>query len=665
MRRLLGPNRACSKRGLQGLCKRFVDIIRLVRLVRCVAVLFISIVVLFTSPLILYAQTEGASEKLKYGMALPGEKCRVEPLRGWTEPEKWVWGEICAGRNADFNKRLGEKLDPRNPKHNKKWMDGRRKLSSSFLRTILLNEPFRSAIPHRGVWIIAAYFKDEIDLRDASIQRLLALHSSLFNSPVNMSRFKTTKFISFTGSRFEGALEMDSATIGGSLLMRNAEFKQALLRGSKVGGQLLMDGSKFKGKINMDSVTIGGSLHMRDAEFKEIRLRGSKVGGQLSMLGSKFKGKLNMDSVTIGGILLMQNAEFKEIRLRGSKVGGQLSMLGSKFDGMLSMNSASVGSHLFMSKKAEFKNVDLIASKIGGGLDMKNSTFEGKLDMSSTSIEGDLLMLKAQLNRPADLSFLIINNNLDARGATLNGLDLRGARIEGELRLGLWGAKKTEWKGSSPKITLRNARVGALQDTVDSWPDNLEREFGGFIYQRLGGFATSETEMPYHRESKWFIEWLAKDKSYSPQPYRHLASVLRGAGHGEMADDILYANREREHRESGPSQLKWWFLWPLWLVIGYGYGWRYFLALGWVLLLAGVGAGFLYLKKETDYDNKRLGFWYSFDMLLPIIKLRELHYEVDLETRWVRIYFYFHKIVGYVLIFFVIAGLTGLTEWDR
>ena len=618
MRRLLGPNRACSKRGLQGLCKRFVDIIRLVRLVRCVAVLFISIVVLFTSPLILYAQTEGASEKLKYGMALPGEKCRVEPLRGWTEPEKWVWGEICAGRNADFNKRLGEKLDPRNPKHNKKWMDGRRKLSSSFLRTILLNEPFRSAIPHRGVWIIAAYFKDEIDLRDASIQRLLALHSSLFNSPVNMSRFKTTKFISFTGSRFEGALEMDSATIGGSLLMRNAEFKQALLRGSKVGGQLLMDGSKFKGKINMDSVTIGGSLHMRDAEFKEIRLRGSKVGGQLSMLGSKFKGKLNMDSVTIGGILLMQNAEFKEIRLRGSKVGGQLSMLGSEF--------------------------------------------EDTFNMGSASIKGSLLLRNAKFYKSARLTFLSVGSILDARGATLRGLDLSGTQIEGELLFGLGeGGKKTEWKGSFPKFTLRNARVGALQDTEDSWPDNLEREFDGFIYQRLGGLGMNEKETPYERSSEWFIDWLAKDKTYSPQPYLQLAGVLRTAGYEYKADDVLYASRERELRDSKTSPRKWRVLSVLKVTIGYGYGFRYFRLLYWVLGLLVIGTLLLFINLEKDNDGKKIGFWYSLDMLLPVIKLREKHYKMDLQTP-VKYYFYFHQIMGYLLIFFLIAGLSGIME---
>ena len=49
-------------------------------------------------------------------------------------------------------------------------------------------------------------------------------------------------------------------------------------------------------------------------------------------------------------------------------------------------------------------------------------------------------------------------------------------------------------------------------------------------------------------------------------------------------------------------------------------------------------------------------------MLLPIIRLREKHYkEIDLQG-WPRQYFYVHKIMGYVLASFLIAGLVGLTK---
>jgi hypothetical protein len=59
-----------------------------------------------------------------------------------------------------------------------------------------------------------------------------------------------------------------------------------------------------------------------------------------------------------------------------------------------------------------------------------------------------------------------------------------------------------------------------------------------------------------------------------------------------------------------------------------------------------------------------VGIAYSVDMLLPIIKLRECHYDIDFEGQFrpARYYFYFHKFMGYVLASFLVAGLSGLTK---
>ncbi len=55
------------------------------------------------------------------------------------------------------------------------------------------------------------------------------------------------------------------------------------------------------------------------------------------------------------------------------------------------------------------------------------------------------------------------------------------------------------------------------------------------------------------------------------------------------------------------------------------------------------------------------GISYSLDMLLPIIKLRESHYKIDLAG-YARYYFYFQITMGYVLASFLVAGLAGLTK---
>ena len=128
-----------------------------------------------------------------------------------------------------------------------------------------------------------------------------------------------------------------------------------------------------------------------------------------------------------------------------------------------------------------------------------------------------------------------------------------------------------------------------------------------------------------------------------------------------MANDILFAGRVEERKELAFS-FRWLFLWVLQVTIGYGYGWRDFWALGWVAFFTVFGACVLRWKDEIDNDGANLGFWYSLDMLLPIIHLREKHYDLDLNTEVAQRYKYIHKMVGYILMFFVIAGLSGLTE---
>jgi hypothetical protein len=518
--------------------------------------------------------------------ALPGEPCNLPPRDTWTKPESWAWQRICVGETADFNARTGVTLDPRNLEG---W-SGDRTLSSGFLKTILLYDPYRGALTHKGVRIVGGWFREPIDLENARIHVELKLDGSRFDQP-----------LSFRSMRTEGLLSLF--------------------------------GSKFSGKLNMDKIAVGEDLFMDgDAEFQDVDLTGAEIGGQISAAGSKFKGKLNMESVEVGQFLLMYGgAEFEDVNIRSAKIGGQISMVGSTFVRRLDMESAEIGRSVFA----------------------MGTTFERGAAWS--------------------LIFAKIHSNLDLSGATMSDLDLTGTRIEGELSLGrTTGYGPTAWADGS-ELILRNTAVGALQDEPDAWPETLELE--GFTYGQLGGLGAEGTADIEKRSSGWFIDWLARDPSYSPQPYGQLAAVLTEGGRAEKADNVLYAGRERERLElqrrllAGQGSLQAWldFLWKSSLHAVIGYGFKIHRAFYWITAFVVLGTVVIWLSRQLTRYRIATGaagttpLEYSIDMLLPIIELRKQHYDIDL-TGPVRYYFYVHKIMGFVLVSFLIAGLSGLTK---
>ncbi len=123
--------------------------------------------------------------------------------------------------------------------------------------------------------------------------------------------------------------------------------------------------------------------------------------------------------------------------------------------------------------------------------------------------------------------------------------------------------------------------------------------------------------------------------------------------------DGLTCRDSRERERSEETGRTWAWLTALKWVIGYGY--YLHRAVYWVIGLVILGAIVLRVSGEGPRNGMPFGLAYSFDILLPIIKLRDWHYQIDLKT-WARYYFYGHKIMGFVLASFLIAGLSGLTK---
>jgi hypothetical protein len=468
---------------------------------------------------------EAISMSEKIGQpTLRDEKCRAVQQNIWTEQEKWVWKEVCQGRVADLHQREGRHLLP----NEKEGWPSTRILSSTFLESILIHQPFIGALPHRGVRINGAWFNSPIDLSDAVITKPMALNGCRFDEDVNLSRVETSHWISLAGSAFHGTLFMPRLQVRGSLrLNANAFFnKKVHLSGAIIGDVLSIDNSTFADSLDVNSLQVGTNVFMHDGgKYHDVYLKSADIRGELFMAGSSFEGVLYTDGIkTHGTVFMYGNASFGKVVLRGARIEGQLEMTGSTFNDTLDMD----GLH-----------VDAIV-----------------LQHASVTTDEQI-----------SLSFAKIASNLDISGTELPSLNLTGTQIKGEFRLGSIEYSIAKWRKDA-KLILRNTEVGVLQDEENAWPEELELD--GFTYTRLGGMTGDGPSDLTRRDVRWFRGWLAKQKAYSPQPYEQIAGVFRNAGQTQKAIAILYQSKERERREVAHG-LDWLWLTLLKIFIGYGY----------------------------------------------------------------------------------------------
>jgi len=239
---------------------------------------------------------------------MPIENSQINPPPIWTEQEKWVWGKLSKGEIADFTTKeakegLGIRTDD-----SQKWSETT-VLSPAFLQTILLNDPYREALPWSGVKIIGAWIKEPLFLEDAVFGRPWWMNKCRFEKEVVLSGLRTPWSISLKGSIFSAALSLLNA---------------------KVGGTLNMGGSTFTGPLNMNSLKVGQSLLMREgAQFVEVDLTAASVGKQLdisgsqlfslNMTGTKIRGEFSLDPSPKwqpGANLILRNVEVGALRDR-------------------------------------------------------------------------------------------------------------------------------------------------------------------------------------------------------------------------------------------------------------------------------------------------------------------------------------------------------------
>ncbi len=516
--------------------------------------------------------------------------------------------------------------------------------------------------------------------------------------------------VSMIGASFDGPLNAGLMQVAGALFMNSlaqntTTFKSVSLSSARINQEVLMMGARFDGTLNASYIEVGGNLSMESdaanrTTFDDVNLTGAKIKGKLDMSGADFEGALHGETLHVDGNLLMQSdlwrePSFKRVDINGAMVSGSVSMIGASFDGPLYAGLLRVGGNLEMgsltaerlkdlarrvgslpeyrASQVKFKQVFLTGSKVEGNILIPDTSIEGAVDASFLQVGGNMNMPDSHFADQVEMGLAHIGGSLDLSGAGLAGLDLSGASIAADLKLG--GAHESALcKGNGCKpaaLNLRNVHIGSRMDARNDWPTQGQLHLEGLTFGRLGGIDGDTGPQMHDQEAKWWDNWARRDPGYSPATYAQLAAAFTNSGDRDAADDIRYFRREREREMAckegrlGSCVLQT----VLGSVAGYGVGSHTFKVIPWVL--AFWLAGGLLLWWTVPAAKNRGAIWCScasLAQLLPVITInKELtDFFNDPERKnlkgWQVFVFSALGVVGLALGAILLIAVSGLTQ---
>ena len=493
-------------------------------------------------------------------------------------------------------------------------------------------------------------FSDNFDASFLQVGKSLLMRSTnnskaIFKK-VNLSGANVVGETDMTGAILNGELDAESLQVGVSLLMksdraRKASFKKVILRGAKVLGNVDMGGTRFDDDLDARFLQVGGALLMEfdgkdelKSSFRKVDLRRAKISGELSLGGASMEGDLYAPFLQVGGSMFMRSddgarASFKTVDLSNARITGQLDLTGASLDGDLNADFVQVGGSLFMpsddNNTTSVGKVNLSGANVAGGTSMDRAVLRDSLVAQGLRVAGDVSIRDIHADARLAMPFAQLGGNLDIGGSDLTSLDLHGASIAGEMRLGN-GNRLIGWRALTDQpdaIDLRNAHVGSLSDNKYSWPKRLYLD--GLSFAHLGGSqGDSGSEMVKRGADWWDRNFAQLEKNFTASPYEQLAAAFGGAGYRDLADEIHYDEQVHATEKSGvlglagSTLMRW--------GAGYGIGSYMFRALYWAIGLSLLGALILRFRVKGVAD-RNLGFLWCFgasvNKLLPEVNLKK------------------------------------------
>jgi hypothetical protein len=379
-------------------------------------------------------------------------------------------------------------------------------LRGELLRFLLVGKREDSGLSPSGLMIVGAFIVGDLDLVGCTAQ-----------APLHLLECRLGGDLQLTDAELKGAFFISSSLnrviadrlICGALSFNGSEARQRVsLVNAKIKGQFDCRGARFEGNpaLAFDRTVFMSSVALSDGfkAYGEVRGLGCHIEGNLECSNGLFRNyggtSLGLDRLSAKGNVNL-HSKFRSrgiVRLGGARIDGELSCVGGSFGcrkgTSILANNCKVKGSVFL---------------INGFVSM------GEVRMNFAQIEGSLHCDGAAFRNRGGVS-----------------LDLEGSSISGTFFF-------SDLRSVLGTIDLTNLSAGAMSDQLASWPSHFVLD--GFSYRRL---VRTTTDAPRR------IDWLKKQTPgrFFPQPWEHLARVLREMGHLEDAR-LLAIEQQRVMRK--------------------------------------------------------------------------------------------------------------------
>lgn len=363
-----------------------------------------------------------------------------------------------------------------------------------------------------------------------------------------------------------------------------------------------------------------GGVTAEPGDRAELRLTGAQVSGAFEVEFAVLDVPVTLKRCTIDGPvsffgshlrrLTLDGCEFPELFLSNATIEGTVALTGCTSTGLVSLGGATIGGSLLLRG----------AHLAGPGIAFDSPALRVRRDVLATdgfTCRGALRLDRAE-----------IGGILTLEGAVLDGSGDAAASILHAPGLARGGLDDSDWSASvafsgrhlvakelilllaqppSGLFDLRHAQVGLLRDTPATWPPGLRID--GLRYEALADVDERDAR----------LRWLRLDpRGFRPQPYAHLAQVLRAAGRDEDARTVLLAG-ERHRRDTLSRPGRWWGRLQD-LTVGYGY--RPVRAGMWLAALFTIGTVVFQWHRPRAADPVKAPEFvapvYTLDLILPV-----------------------------------------------